>query len=689
MVARRDHAPHDDHDVGGVQLGQRRAQRGHQRQVPGGQRRYAHHVHIGLDRLPGDLFRCLEQRADVDVEAQVGEGGGDHLLAPVVTVLAHLGHQDARAAPLGLGELVAGGSGSLDVPGRARFVAIHPCDGTHLLGVPAEHPFQRVGDLPHGRLGAGGVHGQLEQVVLQAGRGMPGGLGERVERARHGLGVAFGPEAGQLGELLGAYGAVVDLEHVDGLVAVGPVLVHPDHRLPAGVDAGLRACGGLLDAQLGQPRLDGPRHPAGRLDLLDVGPGALGEVVGEAFDVVGAAPRVDHLRGAGLLLQQQLGVAGDAGGEVGGQGQRLVQGVGVQRLRVALGGGHGLDAGAGDVVVDVLRGQRPAGGLAVRTQAQRLRVLRPETPHEPGPQQPGGPQLGDLHEEVHADAPEERQARREPVDVQAGADPGAQVFGPVGEGVGQLQVQRGSGLLDVVAGDADGVELRHLLAGVGEDVGDDAHGRRRGIDVGVADHELFEDVVLDGPRELLGRDAPLLARHDVEREHGQHGAVHGHRHRHAVERDAVEELAHVVDGVDGHARHANVAGHPGVVGVVAPVGGQVEGHRQALLAGREVAPVEGVGVLRRGEAGVLADGPGLVDVHGRVRAPQEGGGARIGAQEVEAVEVGGGVEGLDRDALRGLPDLSLHVRDLGRPPRQGGQRDAGEVGDHRVTSRSS
>ena len=40
----------------------------------------------------------LEQRADVDVEAEVGEGGGDDLLAAVVAVLAHLGDQDARAA---------------------------------------------------------------------------------------------------------------------------------------------------------------------------------------------------------------------------------------------------------------------------------------------------------------------------------------------------------------------------------------------------------------------------------------------------------------------------------------------------------------------------------------------------------------------------------------------------------------
>src|SRR5690606_2590814 len=142
---------------------------------------------------------------------------------------------------------------------------------------------------------------------------------------------------------------------------------------------------------------------------------------------------------------------------------------------------------------------------------------------------------------------------------------------------GELQVAGGPGFLDVVAGDADGVELRHLLAGVGEDVRDDPHGRGRRIDVRVPYHELLEDVVLDGAGQLLRRHPLLLGGHDVERQDRQHGAVHGHGHRHAVQRDAVEELAHVVDRVDRHPGHAYVAGDARVVGVVAAVGGQVEG----------------------------------------------------------------------------------------------------------------
>ena len=65
-----------------------------------------------------------------------------------------------------------------------------------------------------------------------------------------------------------------------------------------------------------------------------------------------------------------------------------------------------------------------------------------------------GAELGDLHEEVHADAPEEGQPRRERVDVEAGGLARPQVLDAVGQRVGQLQVGRRPGLLDVVAGDA-------------------------------------------------------------------------------------------------------------------------------------------------------------------------------------------------------------------------------------------
>ena len=125
----------------------------------------------------------------------------------------------------------------------------------------------------------------------------------------------------------------------------------------------------------------------------------------------------------------------------------------------------------------------------------------------------------------------------------------------------------------------------------------------------------------------------------------------------SVERDAVEQRAHVVDGIDRHAGHADVAAHARMVAVVAAVGGEIEGDRQALLPGGDVAPVEGVGILRRGEAGVLADGPRLRHVHGRIGPAQEGRDAGIAVEEVEPGGVGGRIGRLDRDAFGREPGL--------------------------------
>ena len=158
------------------------------------------------------------------------------------------------------------------------------------------------------------------------------------------------------------------------------------------------------------------------------------------------------------------------------------------------------------------------------------------------------------------------------------------------------------------------------------------------IDVGVAHHELLEDVVLDRAAELFGRHALFFGGDDIERHDRQHRAVHGHRHGHLVERDAGEQRPHVVDRVDRDARHADVAGDARMVAVVAAMGGEIEGDREALLAGGEIAAVEGVGVFRRGEAGILPDGPRLGDVHRRVGAAQIGRDAGIGVEEVEALE---------------------------------------------------
>ena len=162
------------------------------------------------------------------------------------------------------------------------------------------------------------------------------------------------------------------------------------------------------------------------------------------------------------------------------------------------------------------------------------------------------------------------------------------------------------------------------------------------------------------PVSWSGRHPLLLGRDDVERQHRQDGAVHRHRDAHLVQRDAVEELPHVQDRVDRDARHADVAGHPRVVGVVAAVGGQVEGDRQALLPGGEVAPVERVGLRRGGEARRTA-GPstaGSCTSSGRARAGTARCPGRCPGSPARRRSAGG-EQRRDGDALGRLPGRLL------------------------------
>jgi len=175
---------------------------------------------------------------------------------------------------------------------------------------------------------------------------------------------------------------------------------------------------------------------------------------------------------------------------------------------------------------------------------------------------------------------------------------------------GRLTVVRGpsgSGkttLLNLLGGLDRPTSGRVLLGGLGLSYKDPSSGAPLldGVDVAFRARRITAVLDPSGLRSRASGRTRLwsLGRHTIWLRR-EHRAVHGHRHRHLVQRDAVEQLPHVQDGVDGHAGHADVTGHARVVGVVAAVGGQVEGDRQALLAGREVAAVEGVRLLGGGE----------------------------------------------------------------------------------------
>ena len=86
---------------------------------------------------------------------------------------------------------------------------------------------------------------------------------------------------------------------------------------------------------------------------------------------------------------------------------------------------------------------------------------------------------------------------------------------------------------------------------------------------------------------------------------------------------SVEQGLHVLDRADGHADPADLPGGLRRVRVVAHLGGQVEGDRQAGLALLEQVAEPLVGLGRGREAGVLAHRPEAAAVHRRLDAARE------------------------------------------------------------------
>ena len=83
-------------------------------------------MHVVLDRLARGFRGRREQRADVDVEAEIGEGRRDHLLPAVVAVLTDLGDEQARAAAFRSLEIFDQLAHAFDRAGSCRPPACRP-----------------------------------------------------------------------------------------------------------------------------------------------------------------------------------------------------------------------------------------------------------------------------------------------------------------------------------------------------------------------------------------------------------------------------------------------------------------------------------------------------------------------------------------------------------------------------------
>ncbi len=335
---------------------------------------------------------------------------------------------------------------------------------------------------------------------------------------------------------------------------------------------------------------------------------------------------------------------------LGRQPERLVARVRVQRLGAAAHRRQRLDRHPHDVVLRLLGGERRARGLGVEAQPERaLVVRRVALAHQLGPQPPRGAELRHLLEEVVVGVEEEREARGEVVDREPALERGVDVGEAVGEGEGDLLHRGRARLAHVVAGDRDRVPPRHLVRAELDQVGDQLHRGLGRVDVGAARGVLLEQVVLHRAADLAPGHALLLGHDQVEGEQDRRRGVDGHRGRDAVERDAVEQAAHVGDRRDRHADAPDLAARQRVVGVVADLGRQVEGHREAGRALLEKVAVAAVRLGRVGEAGVLAHRPAPLAIALGVEAAGEGKGAgRADRGGVERGDVGGTVARRER-----------------------------------------
>ena len=292
-------------------------------------RRLARHpdnVDIVLDRLAGRFLRCLEQRADIDIETDIGKGGGDDLGAAVVAVLAELDDQHARPPPF-----FARKAFDLSLDAAETFIvpilpAIDAGNRPRRGLVPAEDLFERIGDLADRRARAARLDRQCQQIAL-AGFCR---FGQRGESRFHTPGIAAFAHLFEARDLRLAHGIVVDIEDLDRRGLVRLVLVYTDDDFFAAVDRRLPPRRRLLDAQFRHPALDRACHAAERFDLFDEPHRRLGDRMSQCLDVIAAAKRIDDMWDAGLLGEDQLGVACDFGRERRRQCQRLVKGIGVQ-----------------------------------------------------------------------------------------------------------------------------------------------------------------------------------------------------------------------------------------------------------------------------------------------------------------------------------------------------------------------
>src|SRR6266699_6508405 len=168
-------------------------------------------------------------------------------------------------------------------------------------------------------------------------------------------------------------------------------------------------------------------------------------------------------------------------------------------------------------------------------------------------------EFGNFFKQVVVAVEEKGQVTREGIYIESSINGSLNVCDGIGEREGDLLYSGGAGFAYMVAADADGVPARQVLGAIAEQVGDDAHGVLRWVNVGAARNVLFQDVVLHGTRELAHICSLLFGNGDVEGKQDTSSGIDGHGCADALQRQTCKQCLHILQAGDRDADFANLS----------------------------------------------------------------------------------------------------------------------------------
>ena len=139
------------------------------------------------------------------------------------------------------------------------------------------------------------------------------------------------------------------------------------------------------------------------------------------------------------------------------------------------------------------------------------------------------------------------------------------------------------GFLHMIARNRNRIELGHVGRGIFDNIRDNAHRRLGRVNIGVAHHKFFENIVLNGARERFAIMALLFTCDDEIGQNRDYCAVHRHRDGNFIKRDPFEKDFHILNAVNRNARFAHIADNARVIAVIAAMRGQIKRHGNPLL----------------------------------------------------------------------------------------------------------